>query len=385
VLFYNQEPEKVNRYRSLLKAIGSLSGLFSDSYSPYISSRAAENIFCLAFDAINHSRSDTSVDASISRIGYGIKTFLHNNGATLQKIAEFNQDSDKIRNLGTLEMVRKISELRNERIIFSKRAHDIDNLIYHLITRDKGKMLIFEEDLSLINLSEIKLSKNKNNNTIAFSDGLNEYSFNTSKSTLLKRFLCTDPLDEIEIRIFDDPFVLLEDLLKTCKVFQKIRNIPHIFLPLYSSRSNKKVVQDKSALNQWSANGRFRDYNEVYIPIPSWIHTKYPDFFPEKSKKFNLFLPNNKSIKASVCQQGRKALMSDPNKALGEWLLRDVLDLKIGELLTMNKLETIGIDSVVIYKIDSENYDIDFAKLNSFEFFKKDFDYSNSENDEIEL
>lgn len=51
--------------------------------------------------------------------------------------------------------------------------------------------------------------------------------------------------------------------------------------------------------------------------------------------------------------------MSNPNKELGKWLLRDVLHLKEGELLTMEKLNLFGFDSVIVFKIDSFNFKID--------------------------
>lgn len=56
--------------------------------------------------------------------------------------------------------------------------------------------------------------------------------------------------------------------------------------------------------------------------------------------------------------------------ALGKWLLRDVLNLKEGNLLTYEKLQTIGLDAVVVYKIDSEHYDIDFTRTGSYEKFE---------------
>jgi hypothetical protein len=59
--------------------------------------------------------------------------------------------------------------------------------------------------------------------------------------------------------------------------------------------------------------------------------------------------------------------MSNPNSALGEWLLRQVLNLKANELLTYRKLEDIGLDSVVIYKIADGKYDIDFTKIGAYE------------------
>ena len=61
--------------------------------------------------------------------------------------------------------------------------------------------------------------------------------------------------------------------------------------------------------------------------------------------------------------------MSNPNSALGKWLLRDVLKLQYGELLTYQKLEKIGIDSIEINKIADGTYEINFKKIGSYDDF----------------
>ena len=86
-------------------------------------------------------------------------------------------------------------------------------------------------------------------------------------------------------------------------------------------------------------------------------------------------------MSARVCQEGSKALMSNPNSALGEWLLQSVLNLKEKELLTYGKLEEIGLDSVVIYKTESGKYNIDFTKIGSYEQFRDKNDVSDDENE----
>jgi len=85
-------------------------------------------------------------------------------------------------------------------------------------------------------------------------------------------------------------------------------------------------------------------------------------------------------MSAKVCQDNSKALMSNPNSALGKWLLRDVLNLREKELLNYDKLQTIGLDTVVIYKIDNEHFDIDFTRVGSYE----KFEVENGENNESE-
>ncbi|MFA5026674.1 MAG: NgoFVII family restriction endonuclease [Candidatus Methylomirabilota bacterium] len=366
----NQSKEKLSYYERLLKAVGSLSKLFSEAPEPYIAYRAAENLFCKAFEAENLSRSDASADASKDGVGFGIKTFLHKNGKSFEKIAEFNSDHSIFRSLAADEKIKKIAELRNERIDTTKRIFGLNDIIYHCVTRQVGKIIVYETPAPLINISAIKDLK-VNGNTIQFSDPSAEYSFNVAKSTLYKRFVTPEQtLLEVPVRIIDDPFDQIEKLISEAGlIFAPIKVHPHVFLPLYSMRGGIKKVPEKSGLNQWNAGGRPRDPNEIYIPIPAWIHRKFPNFFPDRDVPFDLTLPDRKVLSAKVCQDNNKALMSNPNSALGQWLLRDVMNLGERNLLNYDKLQAIGLDTVVIYKIDSNTYDIDFTRIGSYEKF----------------
>jgi len=366
----SQSKEQREYYERLLKAVGSLSKLFSEAPEPYIAYRAAENLFCKAFEAENLSRSDASADASKNKIGFGIKTFLHKNGKSFEKVAEFNSDHSLFRALGTEEKIKKIAELRNERIETTKRIFGLEQIIYHCITRQVGKILVYETPAPLIKIDEIKDLK-ANGNTIQFSDSSAEYSFNVAKSTLYKRFITPENvLLEVPVRILEDPFDEIEKLITEAGlIFAPIKVQPHVFLPLYSTRGGDKKVSEKSGLNQWNASGRPRDPNEIYIPIPAWLHRKFPNFFPPRDQAFELTLPDRATMSAKVCQDNSKALMSNPNSALGKWLLRDVLNLPEREMLTYDKLQAIGLDTVVIYKTDNETYDIDFTRIGSYEKF----------------
>ena len=61
--------------------------------------------------------------------------------------------------------------------------------------------------------------------------------------------------------------------------------------------------------------------------------------------------------------------MSNPNSALANWLLRKILKLKEGELATLEKLENLGFDSVMVEKQSANAYRIDIMPLNSYENF----------------
>lgn len=366
----NQSSKNKNNYYNTLKAMASLSNLFSESDVPYLSYRAVENIFCESLDADNLSRSDCSADAAKDGIGIGIKTFLNQNGRSLQKVAEFNSDSLLFKGQTPKEIVYLVSDLRNKRIQATKRIYNLSSMIYHCVVRDLGKIKIFECPMDEINLSKIKNIK-PSKTTIAFEDDKNEYSFNTSKSTLYKRFITTNVIKEIDAKILTNPYEILKGLNsnENSLIFEEINESKeYIFLPLFSDRGTRHVPS-KSGLNQWNADGRPRNADEVYIPIPSKIRDNFPDFFPGKDTPFNLILPDKSIIPAKVCQQGCKALMSNPNALLGKWILRQVLDLKERELLTYDKLEELGLDSVIIYKESTNSYSINFTKLGSYDLF----------------
>ncbi len=372
-MFYDsQSSEQKEYYTKTLKTIGSLSRLFSEGKEPYLEYRVAENLFCKAFNADNLSRSDCSADAAKDQVGIGIKTFLEKNGATIQKVAEFNGSHSLFKDLNAIDKITKIAELRNERIQTTKRIFGLDSIMYHCLTRSAGEILGYELNMDLVAVSDIR-SVIVKDNVMHFTDGYNEYSFNLSKSTLYKRFHTKDILFTVPVEILNDPFEALEGLLKaenTKLIFAPLKSSLHVFLPLYSSRGFTKNVPERSGLNQWNAGGRDRGFEEVYLPIPAWIHKEYPDFFPGRDVPFTLVLPDGSEMSAKVCQDGSKALMSNPNSALGKWLLRDVLNLKEGELLTYTRLEEVGLDSVVIYKAGENRYDIDFTKIDSYETFK---------------
>jgi hypothetical protein len=368
-MFYcTQSQEAQNKYKTYLQLIGSLSHLFSDSNVPYLYYRIAEKVFCNVFDAKDLSRGDVSYDAQKMGLGIGLKTFLKNRDNTLQKIAEFNRALEHYQMLSPNDKIKQVAILRNERLTFTNTLHTIDEALYHCVVRDKGRFYLFEEKIDFINIEAIRNIK-KNRASITFDDGKHEYSFFLSKSTLMKRFLTTNFVDEFEIDIIENPLTILYD------TFGGLSQ-PHIslgkgiedsvYLPLYSKGYK---VAERSGLNQWNAQGRVRNANEVYIPIPAEIHKYKPNFFPQRDIIFQLHLPHGKVLDAKVCQDNSKALMSNPNSALGKWILRDLFRLEEGQLVTIERLLLYGIDSVRVDKLDDVTYEINFAKLHSYEEF----------------
>lgn len=389
-MFLNvQTQQKIKEYQEKLKAIGALSKLFSESDKPYIQYRAAENIFCDVFGAENLARADGAYDAVIDNCGIGIKTFVLSGASKIEKVAEFNADSSMLRALRGRDLANKLADLRNERILLADRAYNIDKRIYHILGRDKGVIKIFEDNYELIDKESIAIISDTAV-TLKFKDAFNEYTFNHSKSVLMKRFVVPDNCQTVEVEILNDPLALLINATTNPNV--QIENIntyiepanqiaqneltpgeDYIILPLYSAKrkasGHSHVVPEKSQLNQWNAGGRARDFGEVYIPIPTDIKHVAPDFLPPRETPFTLVIPSGEELSAKVCQANDKALMTNPNNALSDWMLRDILNLEQGELLTYDKLIEIGYDSVKITKTPDNKFYIDFTKLDEYELF----------------
>lgn len=384
-IFWQDQPQSMQQeYIEFLRIIGSLSNLFSDSSDPYLYYRAHENLFCQVFEAKNLARGDISFDAIKGGMGIGLKTFINGNGKTFQKVAEFNSDSHLIRGLGSNEeIVQKVAELRNKRIEITQNVANTNQSLYHIVTRERGKMNVIETAMDFVDINSIRLNTKQSKNTIKFKDKYNEYSFSLSKNTLLKRFDTSNSeiITMFDVDILDNPFEFLtrNKILAQTALQPAIEEEEYIVLPLYAPRS--KTVEEKSGLNQWNAGGRKRDIDEVYIPIPSWIHDVFGDFFvysrklkgksTKNSPNFNVELPSGVVMSCKVAQQGGKALMSNPNKALGKWILRDVLKIKEGTLLKMEMLEEVGIDSVKLTKKNDDYYYLDFMESGSFEQFEE--------------
>lgn len=347
-----------DRYFYMLSMLSKLSKLFSDSQIPYLDYRLAENLFCKYYCAINDARSCTAYDARLSDFGVGIKTFILQNGASsLEKVAEFNKLKPTLEHLHNEELANKISEYRNSRIDLANATYNVTDRSYHIVGRMEGMLRVFNTPYDYIDIENIR-NVSENVKSLTFDDGLNEYSFMKSKSVLMKRFVVPRDFVDVPVDIFDDPISLLEQFFQDFGQVElpklKVKGIDYVVLPLYSVRDHN--VPERSGLNQWNANGRERNEDEVYIPVPIKIHQDYPNFFPQnRDEVFELVLPTGDVLSAKMCQQNQKGLMSNPNKALGNWILRKVLKIVPGELVTMVDLYRAGFDSVYVEKVHTEN------------------------------
>ena len=401
-MFYDKQSIlNQNKYKQMLKIVGQLSRLFSESDCPYLAYRAHENIFCKYLEADNLARSDCSADAKKDGIGIGLKTWMGNDD---QKVAEFGKLKKNYSNLTGLDLVKRIAEYRNERIRVTKKLHGINQMIYHVVKRVPNMMQILECTFDYIDIDSIKLIPNRgNDNNTYFTDGKHTYHFSVSKNTLYMIFDDLELMDSFEVDIMDDPYEVLMsfanqaslkrgkmdlasahgDMLETLEIYQDVTKKvmvrkPMLCLPLYSIRGKEKekYVAGKSGLNQWNAAGRVRDVNEIYIPYQAVDRKRDLNFFPPRDTSFTLHLPDGTDISAKVCQEADKnepligkAIMSNPNKVLGKWLLRDVFEVEEGTLITYEMLELFGVDSVIFTKNAELDYSIEFAEIGTYEKF----------------
>lgn len=375
------------KYFAMLQLMAKLSRLFSESSTPYLDYRLTENLFCKYFSAQNDARSCTAYDAVLSKLGIGIKTFIlkgTNAMTSVEKIAEFNKNRKDILPLIGIDLARKIAEFRNERIDLANRAHGVTESQYHIIGRTDGLLRIFNTPYETINIDDITIDKDDVTSCI-FHDDKNEYIFNKSKSVLLKRFTVPKTYKDITVNIIEEPLALLEKLLNSdspiIRQSAKLkRGIDYIVLPLYSEKKGIRYVPEKSGLNMFNAGGRKRNRFEVYIPVPIEIHKNYPKFFPSRDESFCLHLPDGTSLSAKICQDNGKALMSNPNKDLGKWLIDTILKKRDWEIVTIEDLDRYGFDSICIRDLHRTNengekeYSLSLSEVdNNYARFKTEY------------
>lgn len=114
----------------------------------------------------------------------------------------------------------------------------------------------------------------------------------------------------------------------------------------------------------------FRPLKEMYIPIPNSknFHNLNPNFFgnqigcfqtnssklflPRKERRFRLeFISSGDSIEAYINQDFGKAIQSyGDQQVLGNWILKEVFQLKPREILTGTRLNELGINAIRLYK-----------------------------------
>ena len=401
LLWKDLDPLEQESYIKKLKVLGALSGLFKDlagnhGSKPYLQYRNHEISFIDSFKVEGITRKDSAFDAIANikgkKVGIGLKTWIHTSDITVQKVAEFNKKSKKLRALFDAnkneELVKEVSKLRNERIDDDKRLYGTSEDVYHFVTRDDDIIYITEclyDKIDIENISDIKKTKLKG--SIRFSDGKSQYLFNMSKSTLFKTFDASEEerIIAIPINIIEDPFSVLSNAWDTSHQIEiKNNNLKKefIILPLYSDYDYD--VPKASSFN--ASLGKPKNKNsetprpayEAYANIPLYIHHLYPNFFgfnalnkeARADSQFDLHLPDGNKITAKITQDNGKGLQSNPQSILGKWLLFSIFGLEPYEQLTRELLNEKGIDSIRVTKIDNQNFKVEVCDFLEYEDWK---------------
>lgn len=199
-------------YFEALSRMASLTKLFNNYRVPKLDYQFCENCFCKWYNFNNISVGSSSFDTEKDGLGVGNKTYQYNGNTTLEKVSEFNKIAPELRGLSNIEIVCKISTLKNERFLKDAEKFKIEKAIYHHVARREKKgikeLLIFNSDYSLIDISNIIITKNTDKKII-FNDGKNEFNFVFSKSTLYQRFIVPEDAVIIPVDICEDPWSLL--------------------------------------------------------------------------------------------------------------------------------------------------------------------------------
>jgi len=393
-------------YLSKLALVAQLSPLFSDSDTPFIQSRFAERLFCLASKAQDLARKDISFDAKYSGgAGIGVKTFVASSSTTakVEKIAEFTSFATrgKFLDLTGEALAREVSLLRNLRVQSdcSEVGVVLNDSYYHCIVRTPGSIYVLEQEYGQIEISSLRptdkyglpASDYSQSGHVYFDDGSHHYMYNVAKNVLYRRFnpLTSFTSQSIELgrsRSISEILKSLETMhfesSKTDSNTPVVSSNDYLVLPLYTPATH--AVAAASGINQWNARGRVRKFSEAYIPVPAQIHKIKPGFFPSRDTSFRLKLPNNQIVQASICQDGDKALMSNPNTDLCKWLFSTIdgtfenAERRMGtgnNPYAYSDLLAIGKDSVLVRKASSQewDYEMESASIGSFEKFLEDF------------
>ena len=401
-----------DEYIEFLKIFGALSGLFKDNQEgvnarkPYLYYRNHEKLFTRVFNVEDLTRKDSAFDAlgkwDNDRVGIGLKTWIHTKDNTYQKVAEFNKLAPEviaplIKNGTSEEVIRKVSQLRNERIMLDKRLYKTDREVYHYITRDDDVMNIIETTYDLIDIDSLELISD--GKTYTFKDKLHNYKFYTSKSVLLEEFDASKGqiIEQVPIEQLDDPFELIRMINLSSKNYEIASEEEaqyetlneEVILPLYQDKKEGPFVSPRSGINIRHSKPKNKGSNtsrpkyEIEVRVSMWIHHVFPGFFginafnedEIKNKElndFDLILPDGRVLRGRIKQDNGKSLQTNPQGALGEWILKDVLGFENREVVTMEYLQTLGIDSLRITKLDNKHFKITVAETGAYEKFKLD-------------
>ena len=112
-----------------------------------------------------------------------------------------------------------------------------------------------------------------------------------------------------------------------------------------------------------NANGSksVRNPNQSYIGLPAALQRS--GFFPEVKRRFTVLTDDDKIFTCVRAQANGKGIETPQNNSEIGAYLRERLGLRTGAYISIQDLKRYGRYDVVFYKLDDENYVMDFSKL----------------------
>ena len=212
-LYHQLDATKRKEYEGSISAVVALSRLFSENL--YLSSKMMERAYCKFLSADNIALDNFPADAKLVindvSYGMGLKTFLIKkaSGISTEKIAEF----DKLKHMYTKdanEDMNLVVDAWNDRLKDTVKIYGIDDFRYHCLTRCVDTIFVNEYEFGELNVDDVIAKKTVGG--FQFNvDGIS-YSYNYGKSVLNRSFDVGHPLASFKVKVFDDPFDIINDI-----------------------------------------------------------------------------------------------------------------------------------------------------------------------------
>ena len=136
--------------------------------------------------------------------------------------------------------------------------------------------------------------------------------------------------------------------------YNTVHGLEHIQISLINRYGE---ISQRSGLN-WGQRDN-REPNQAYIPLKSDVYRT--SFFPPRTQHFTIHTDDGKILICTRAQENGKAIHTPHNNSLIGEYFRFRLGVANGNTVTMADLTGYGRTDIDFYKIDEENYFMDFS------------------------
>ena len=176
---------------------------------------------------------------------------------------------------------------------------------------------------------------------------------------------CLDPLvaERIEIHTGRRIIVDRDDYEDGSEEVTSLGSLPHARIDFLNRRGELKTRRrgelQRSWLNWGQRPEEKREPNQAYLGIPAGIGKT--DFFPLRGEHFTIQTDDGKFLIFARLQDNAKGLQTPSNNSLMGIYFRRRLGISEGEYVPAEAFHRYGRSHVDFYKIDEENYFMDFS------------------------